>query len=236
MHIDIPLARTRDHLFSILAKTDIAVPLRTEYRTTQHTERWTICRLLATLANEDRLKYPVVLQHRDRPDFVLGVSGNEIGIEATEAVPEQYAAFSALAEREFPDVLLDPGHFKWGSPRKSVEEMRDLLRHDQIDSAPWVGDRPIRDWASYMESVIKTKQEKLAKSTFAKFSQNWLAIYDNLPVRHVHLENAIELLLPALETMWCRSPAFDTVFIEHGPVIASLSPLKRTHMVLHDLW
>jgi hypothetical protein len=65
---------------------DISVPARTEGRTTRHTETWTIARLLATLA----------AYHRDKPDIALTSGGLEIGIEITEAISTQYAAYQAL--------------------------------------------------------------------------------------------------------------------------------------------
>lgn len=220
----------------MLQSIDITVPLRTEGRTTSHTETWAICRLLATLAESNLVCYPISVQHRDRPDFHIQMGISEVGVEVTEAVTKQYAAYSALAEREFPDVFLEPGHFRWGSPILSTEEMRSLLRQGQLTAKPWIGDRAEREWALYMQSVIETKLTKLAKPGFCHFSENWLSIYDNLPLCHIHLEKAISFLLPTLEACWSRNPAFSAIYIEHGPVIAMLSRSEVRHLVLCDLW
>ena len=238
---DVPLtnistAATKIDLISVLRSFDITVPLRTEGRKTQHVERWSICRLLSTLAENGLLCYPVALKHRDRPDFLLQCHEAKIGIELTEASSEQYTAYSALAEHEFPDSFLEPGHFRWGSPKRTTEEMRELLRQEQLSSPPWVGDHAEREWALYFQSVIETKLLKLAKPEFEKFPENWLAIYDNLPLQHIHLEKAIGFLLPELERTWANIPGFHAVFIEHGAVVVKLSPNKSTYMVLHDLW
>jgi hypothetical protein len=223
-------------LLAELRAIDISVPLRTEGRKTHHAETWTICRLLSTLADSECLDYPLSLEHRDRPDFLLSSGKTEIGIEVTEAVSEQYAAFSALAEREFPDTFLDPGHFRWGAKKITVEEMRALLRQSQLTAPPWCGDRPEREWASYIESVIESKLKKLVNPQFGRFNENWLAIYDNLSLPNVDLEKAINFLLPALVSRWSRIPSFTSIFVEHGPVVAKLSPMETRHLVLHNLW
>ncbi len=154
----------------------------------------------------------------------------------TEAISEQYAAYSALAEREFPDALLEPGHFRWGAPKLSVEEMRRLLRQTQLTAQPWVGDRPEQEWALFIQSAVDAKLTKLASPEFQKFDRNWLSVYDNLPLPNVHLERGIAFLRPLLQEQWSRNPSFDTVYIERGPVIAEVSAIETNHLVLLDLW
>lgn len=128
MKINLPTLATLGELLQALRGIDISVPGRTDGRTTDHTEAWTICRLLSTLSASGDLKFPVSLQHRDRPDFCLTDAVGQVGIEVTEAIPKQYAAYSALAEREFPGALLEPSHFRWGAPVLSSDEMRALLK------------------------------------------------------------------------------------------------------------
>jgi hypothetical protein len=236
MAIGISSTADAEELLAALRSIDISVPLRTEGRTTHHAETWTICRLLSTLAEAHRLSFPVSLCHRDRPDFLLAAGATRVGVEVTEAISEQYAAYSALAERKFPDVLLEPGHFRWDAPKLSVEEMRKLLRQTKLSAKPWMGDRPEQEWALFIKSVVDAKLTKLAKPEFEKFDQNWLSIYDNLPLPNVHLEKGIHFLRPLLQERWSDSPSFDTIYIEHGPVIAEISMTETNHLVLQDLW
>lgn len=233
---NIPTAATKNDLISTLSSFDITVPLRTEGRKTSHVERWTICRLLSTLAKNELLGYPVALKHRDRPDFLLQHHETKIGIELTEASSEQYAAYSALAEHEFPDSFLEPGHFRWGKPKRTIEEMRELLRQEQLTSPPWGGDHAEREWALYFQSVVETKLLKLAKLGFETFNENWLVIYDNLPLQHIHLEKAIGYLLLEMERTWASTIGFSTIYIEHGAVFVKLTPNETTYMTLYDLW
>jgi len=56
-----------------------------------------------------------------------------------------------------------------------------------------------------MLSIVDTKLTKLAQAGFTRFERNWLSIYDNLPLPHVHLEQAVAILLPLLQSHWSKS-------------------------------
>lgn len=236
MPVNIPTALNPDDLVAALRKIDISVPARTDGRTTDHTETWTISRLLSTVTKCGLLAFPLSVTHRDRPDSLVHSKDREIGVEITEAISQQYAAYCALAEREFPEVFLEPAHFRWGAPAMTVDDMRSLLRQSQLSSEGWAGDLPEQEWALFIQSVVDTKLAKLARPDFAKFDQNWLAVYDNLPLPNIHLNKAIGYLLPLLQDRWGRRPSFDTLFVEHGPVIARITPSGAEHLTLDDLW
>lgn len=236
MPLNIPSATSPNDLFTKLAGIDISVPGRIDGRNTEHTETWTIARLLSTLAESGNLDFPVSLTHRDRPDFLVKSGSAEVGVEVTEAISKQYAAYCALAEREFPDVFLEPSYFCWDAPSLTTEQMRELLRQSQMTADGWVGERPEQEWALFIQSVVDNKIAKLRHTDFAKYSENWLAIYDNLPLPNIHLTKAIGFLSPLLQERWPRKPCFDVIFVEHGPVIARITLHGTNCMVLNDLW
>ena len=236
MSVVISSAANSTELQSVLKSIDISVPLRTEKRLSEHTETWAICRLMATLVESNLVTYPVSIQHRERPDFLLQFGETQIGVEVTEAISEQYAEYSALAQHEFPDAFLEAGCFRWGAPKLTTDEIRSRLRQDQLTSSPWVGDRAEREWALNIQSVVKSKLVKLANPEFSHFSENWLSIYDNLPLCHIDLEKALSFLRPALAAFWSLSPTFSTVYVEHGSVIVRLSRSEVHHLLLCDLW
>jgi len=60
-------------------------------RTTEQVERWSICRFLATYGNTRFVRYPLVVEKRERPDYCLNSRGLLIGVEITEAVSEDMA-------------------------------------------------------------------------------------------------------------------------------------------------
>lgn len=236
MSLNIPCVFRQRKLQEILAKTDISVSARTKGRNNDQTENWVMCRLLSTLAHHQKLKMPVRVVHRDRPDFFLRQRCTGIGAEVTEAIPQEFAAFCALQEREFPGKWIEPAHFRLFSPKMTTNEMRQLLRQTKLTSDGWAGDSPEREWAVFMELAIDKKAENLKKQGYEKFKYNWLAIYDNLPYHAIHLGDAIKNLKPILENRWQVKPFFDVIFIEHGPVIAKITKSGTQHFKLNDLW
>lgn len=195
-----------------------------------------MARLLATLVSAGQLSWPVGLIHRDRPDFLMLSGGLEIGIEVTESIPEQYAAYCALAEREFPDAMLEPSHFRWGSPPLTLVEMRTLLAQTRLSGEPWYGDSAEREWAQFILGSIQAKLAKLAAPEFQKFTSNRLAIYDNLPMPNIDLNKALAHLESRLASVWNSSPGFDTIYIEHTKTFVVLTPSATKQLPLNDLW
>ena len=80
----------------------------------------------------------------------------------------------------------------------STQQMRELLSSTQLSSDGWSGNQAELEWALEIRSIVDDKLTKLAHVDFEKCNRNWLAIYDNLPLPHVHLGNAVALLLPRL--------------------------------------
>ncbi len=229
---EIPIAADRAAFRHTIKTIDTTVPLRTEGRKTEHTESWVISRLLSTLDSYDRLTFPLAVRHQDKPDFLLLQNKRSIGIEVTEAIPEQYAAFAALAEREFPNTARDPGHFRPGTSRKTTEEMRDILKQNRLTSPPWEGSSAEREWATHIEQTIRTKNAKLQKSDFNKYEENWLAIYVNFPLSNAPLQKASLQLLPMITDLWSQPLRFTRIFVAHGPVILEVCADGTTHLPL----
>ena len=225
-----------EDLLSALRMTDISGPARTGGRTTAHTEEYTICHLLSTLATHNHLRFPLTVSSRDRPDVFIEAGGVGIGIEITESIPEQFASLCALAEKEFPDTWLPVDHFPWDAPPLTKKQTRSLLTTKAVVPSGWLSNEPEREWAHFMRRVIDTKLSKLVHPDFARFDQNWLSIYDNMPLPNVHLADASAILRPLLEEHWGGCPSFDKVFIERGPVIAAITSSASEHLVVSDLW
>jgi hypothetical protein len=237
----IAAARCVEELRVALREIDITVPGRADRRDSAHgkaqRERWTVCRLLSTLAHAEKITYPVSLHHRDRPDFALRFAESGIGVEITEAIPENFSAYCTLAAREFPDAILDIGHFRPGSPKLSANEMRALLRSNKLTSEGWSGDSVEREWAQHMSSAICKKYKSLSEADLSKFEERWLSIYDNLPLPSVHIETAISYLRASFQDV--RQPAlawFDAIFIEKGRTVIQISGSGWEQLSLCDLW
>lgn len=227
---------TNQELIDQLKNIDISVPLRTEGRKSHHTEIWSITRLLATLSNYHKLPFPFSLNHRDKPDFLINSGCSIIGIEITESIPQKYAEFCVLAEREFPDAVFDIGHFRWDMEILTKNEMRTILANPRITSSGWAGCSAEREWALFIRKSIDAKLAKLANEGFDKFNQNWLSIYDNLPIPNINLEQAIVFLNDSLKDCWRINTSFDAIFIEHGSVIVEITADSSNHLKLNDVW
>jgi hypothetical protein len=194
-----------------LAELDIDVPLRSEGRRKRHTERYCIAHLLATLPAE-QLSFPLTVAHSDKPDFLLTMSGGDVGIEHTEAVPENIAHADFLREKEGlgPEVYFTP-HVVPGEPKKSADELRHEIKADEFGPG-WSGDSPEREWAAVIAHYVKEKMQKAMANGFIRHSANWLIVYDNWPLPHVNHIKAVSYLMPLLTDMGAFF-VFDAIFV-----------------------
>jgi len=206
-------ANTPTELRGGLAELDIDVPARSEGRTNHHAERYCIAHLLATLPIE-RLSFPLTLIHSDKPDFVLAMAGGEVGIEHTEAVPENVARADFLRAKQGlgPDVYFTPRATP-GEPRKTAAQLRDEIEAD-APGCGWGGDSPEREWAAAMAHYVKEKIPKATANGFVRYRTNWLIVYDNWPLPAVNYTRAASHLAPILMDLGAFT-VFDAIFV-HG--------------------
>jgi hypothetical protein len=192
-----------------------------------------MCRLLSTLAGTDAFQYPLTVCHRDRPDFLIKSGKMKIGAEVTEAIPEGWARCKAIN-------IARPGLMFHQLLRPGAANLR-LAQVKSIANGTtrgdgWAGDEPERQWADWIMWTFAVKREKLANPCFARFGQNWLCIYDNLSLPPVRIEDALRYLWSLLQDRWSLSPSFETLFVEHGSVIAEITPSGSDILSINDLW
>ena len=92
-------ANNASELLAALAELDITVPRRSDGRTKSHTERYAVAHLISALVEAEIIHYPMNISQRERPDFLLSMAEIQIGIEHTEAVPENEAHKTFLREK-----------------------------------------------------------------------------------------------------------------------------------------
>jgi hypothetical protein len=105
-----------EELLLRLANIDISVPARSEGRTSEHTEQYSICRFLSTVSKTHHVSYPLTIKKRERPDFLLCCNIKNIGIEVTEATSQDYSEYLAVAERDPTVTFVEPANFPYGKP------------------------------------------------------------------------------------------------------------------------
>ncbi len=223
-------------LETVLAATDISVKPRGEGRTTPETETWIICRFLSTLGFLGHIEYPVRIGKSERPDFVMAVNGfARAGIEVTEVVHQDFAKLQTLPEAQDSASVLDRSLFRWGEPRRSLEELREIASRKQLSGPGWGGYEVEQEFASAMMDRIRQKTRKLGEEGYSRFPEDWLLIYENLMLPSIDLPLAISYLRSQLPDYF-DGENFSRIFIESGRDIVELSKTTVSFYKLRDLW
>jgi hypothetical protein len=234
------LIEDQESLLTMLRGMRVTIPLRTEGRDTRkHVEPRVFCMLLAALAKENLLTYPLSFEQRERPDFLLVQGDRQIGVEISEVIPTDYARCIAAAEkmdRGSNPIFLEPGHFRTGSPKTTRKRIQRLLDQPHLTARPYYGNEPEKEWAGFMEKSIETKRGKLAQEDFTKFDENWLLLYDNVLPSAVRWNEAVSLLRTSLPNLWTAKPKFDVIFFETDAFIIKLAANETDRFALEDIW
>lgn len=226
-----------------LRNVDIAVPGRGRGRKNEHRERWTICRLVATLAASEELRYPISLDRRSppHPDYLLSLNSRAVGIEVTEATYHDYNRCLDLLGSEYPHACLDvglfvPARYDASGNRIPVPEnvYRSQLEQNTLVSEGWSSAEP--DWVRAVRASIDSKQARLLKHYQRASVTNWLAIKSNLPCEGIELKKAMNALYDELKSYWQKLRRFERIFIERGDVIISITSLGWTRFEVNNLW
>jgi hypothetical protein len=228
------IANNETELESLLKSIDIFVPRRSEGRTKEHTERYAIAHMLSALLGKAHLSYPLELIQRERPDFLLKSNGLEIGIEHTEAVPQNEAHETVLRDKVGgPEMYFISRH----QPGESKKSAKELIKEIQANhSGPgWEGDSVEREWSDAMLHFVKGKIEILSKAGFEKFKHNWLLMYDNWSLPALDREKAAQFLLSKLTESNCLG-IFGSVFIITGDRICEFSNAGMVQHEINNLW
>ena len=228
-------AQTEQNLLKQLALVDISVPPIDKGRTTEHCERWSICRLMATILINQDLEFPIKLIKRERPDFCLQIGPKQIGIEVTEAIQPDYARARVLPEAGLDESILDPSLFKWGAPKRTLEELRSIASENKLTGSGWEGDEIEVEWSEAIFDVIKKKSEKLISKGFERYSENWLSIYDNANSFALDIDKSVSMIAKKLFNYWSNE-SFDKVYVETGELILEISKENAKKIPLNDLW
>jgi len=222
-------------LLTQLEAIDISVPPINGGRTTEHCERWSICRLLATIQQATLLRFPIQLIKRERPDFCLQMIDAKVGIEITEGIQSDYARATVLPEADDPTSIIDPSLFKWGAPKKLLSDLRSIASETKLTGPGWDGNSMEVEWAQAILDVINRKTKKLQSKDFSKFGRNWLLIYDNLNSFALNLIESCNILVQNLRDYW-STDGFDSIFVESGDVIVEINNHAFRVLQINNVW
>lgn len=226
-------ATTLSEAVTSLSALDISVPPRGQGRTSDHTERYTVAHLLSCLAENNGLAFPLVLENRERPDFLLKMGQREIGIEHTEVVDEYDAWKNAVRQDGIgPEVYsLNPPR-----PRTSRTTRKELVKEIETNqSHGWVGNEAEAHWAQSVLQAIEKKARSMKKAGFERFKRNWLLIYADLRPPGSDRSEASSLLLSSAKKSEAMG-SFDCIYIVSGAWICELSSQSFRILEGCDLW
>lgn len=227
-------ANNTSQLIDALSRLDIAVPRRSEGRTTNHTERYAVAHMLSALLDSDRLTYPLNLTQRDRPDFVLSMGALQIGIEHTEAISENEAHKTFLREKGYGSEVHFISRKIPGEPKRQAKQLIDEIeRNDAGDG--WVGNSVEREWAAAMFHFVERKVEKLLNRGFERYDQDWLLIYDNWSLPAVDRHEAAPLLFGLVSNSSVLGN-FERIFVLTGRHLCEISGDGFRIYDTADLW
>jgi hypothetical protein len=234
--MEILRAFSQSALFEHLSATDISVSPRGSERTSDETERWSICRLLSTLGALDRFTYPLKVEKSERPDYVISYNGKHaVGVEITEVIHEEFARTLTLPEAQQSDSVVDRSLFRWFDPRRKLQELRQIASQTKLSGPGWEGNSPEIEFADAIMDRLRIKTAKLNEESFGRYDQDWILIYENLYLPNLKKTVASSYLAIALDEYWSVN-SFQKIFVEAGQFIIEFSQSEtRVHRIL-DLW
>jgi hypothetical protein len=222
-----------------LAAVDITVPLVTEEsRTKAHREQYMVARLIATLARDAELAYPLQLLHREKPDFLLEQQKKRVGIECVEAVSSEWAHINHIRETEFPDALIMLPMLKPGATSFTREERIEIAKGGR-SGPPWVGKMAERQWAEAIVHFIEGKVKKLRAGNYVEYPQNWLLIHDEWRVpmySPTHKREAAKLCLDQIQSIAQDGQFFERIYVSSGEWLIKMWPAPLIMAPINNLW
>lgn len=207
-------------LRSGLRSIDVDVPAHPKDRLNGQVEIYTLVSLLGAIpwALTD---FPVVIQKRERPDFALTLGGVTVGIEHTEAIPQNDGKARALRADGHGDGPYFVKPASVGDPVKSQKEvLADVVANRPGDG--WVGNSAEVSWAEAIAHFIAKKAASASKPGYERYDRNWLMIYDSWPAPAVKHHVALPLLRDDLSA---RPPwdIFDRIYVVDEHTIVELT-------------
>lgn len=226
----VSVARVGD-LASALRAANVTVPGRASGRTHYQVEIYSLIRVLAS--RPYRLSdFPLKLIKRERPDFLLSANGVAIGVEHTEAVPQNAAKEAFLRDSGIGPETHYVRPAAIGERAKGSKEIRAEIEADKMGEG-WMGDSAERSWVEAMTQFVSDKIQSAQSPDYTRFDRTWLVIYDNWPAPILSHAKAVSLLTAKLVKLATWS-VFERVFILAESVLLEIEQTAvRVHCVNH---
>ena len=193
---------TKSELTTALASIESGVKPRGEGRRSEQTELWSIKRALGSLSEHNELTYPVEIQKRERPDFELRMAKETVGVEVSEIVDCQLAHTQTIKIDNSCFAILDRSLFRLGGKKYSRDELVEIASQTSLTGPGWNGLSVEIELAKGVRTWTERKIEKLNSDGFSRYPRNWLLLYNNLQLPHIHYDEVIPLIQENLKKFW----------------------------------
>ncbi len=181
------------------------MPGRTAGRKHHHYEQFSLGLYLLALAENDRLEYPLRVEHaepKQSPDFMLHWrSGETTGLEVTRATAQWLQREATKADREYARRRAEAA-----ASGRDAEPVSFLLSF-----SGWAGDQADKEFCCYIRAAIERKLARFHRFTPA--SRYDLLINDDTPVGGVNRRKVLEELNPWLRECRAKEPRLGVVSI-----------------------
>ena len=182
---------------------------------TKRLEIYGITVMLHKFVRKKLLNYPVVLEHIDRPDFILTLNdGNSIGIEHTLSVA-QNQGHTQVQIRQAYGAGDDIGHPRKLPYRESdLESLQKELETNTLLNTGWYDGVTELEWPKAVGQSVNAKIQVVKKPGFNRFQQNWLLIDDGngIPLeitRQIEQDHVSSRMLKSLHDFTLHDKAYD---------------------------
>lgn len=192
---------------------------------TKRAESSLISQVLATVSESPLLRYPLSLEHSDKPDFSLKLDNCLVGVECVTSVPQDWLEIQALRDRSRNGNPIAIPRFSSPTRSLSLSEKREIANGNG-PAYPIMGNAIELDWAHGVANCVAIKAKKLQDGAYGSSAENWLAIHDRWPgASHFEsdLHEAAEIAWPLLGFQQPEK-TFDIVFVKSASWLVVFTP------------
>lgn len=221
-------AQNKSELLRKLAEEDTSVPGPQKERNKKEgkwqIEKRLMYHVLATLAENGSLDYPIVVKKCESPDFLVSQNGRHFGFEVTESMRHDKAEMRSERQEDGTDdepQFVNMRHEK--RPDKEEKKRRKKIRQSgELDEAQkltrygYHGDEIEEEFVKFIEDSVNDKTAKL--KNFTLYEENNLIIYHNQGHGGMDDDLAMKLLKNAIQdAYWNLSTdnelRFDNIYV-----------------------
>lgn len=203
-----------------LRAIDIDVPFHPKDRDNDRVEAYSLVAVLKAIPWDSDC-FPLEICRSERPDFLIKYNSTLVGLEHTEAIPQNLAKERAIrADGNGPDTHYVELAWVHDQPMTG----REILAKVEADEmgGGFFGDSVERSWAEAIAHFMEKKAASAKKDGYKLYAENWLMIYDNWPGSGLNHHKALAYLRQHLVDSSALS-MFNRVFIVDESVVIEIS-------------